>query len=86
MNRYSRRAAALVGPSFMHWAFGLVGFVLAYWIIFVAGDPKLSHEARFVFCVIGAIAGGWIWEGISRLFSLLKGGVPRKSSEDGAGE
>jgi hypothetical protein len=70
----------------MHWAFGLVGFVLAYWVLFVAGDPKLSQEARFVFAAIGAIAGGWIWELITRLFPLLKGGVPRQPPKDGAGE
>jgi hypothetical protein len=86
MNRFSRRASALIGPTFMHWASALVGFVLAYWVLFVAGDPKLSSEARFVFGAIGAIAFGWGWAGIVRLFRLLKGSSPSKPPEHGAGQ
>jgi hypothetical protein len=73
----------------MHWAMGLVGFVLVQWWILSApasGLPAVSHQAQIVGGIIGAIAFGWGWEFIVRLFRLFKSRLPSKPPEHGAGD
>jgi hypothetical protein len=88
LNGFTRWAAAQ-GPTFPHWCAAFVGFVLVQWWLLEApshGYPAVSHEAQFVGGVIGALAFGWGWEGIIRLFRLLKGSAPSKPPEHGTGQ
>jgi hypothetical protein len=89
-NGLARFAFSRVGSTAPHWLAALVGFVLAQWLLWSSwhggGMPPASHAEQFWAGIIGAVAGGMGWEGIIRLFRLLKGSVPSKPPEHGAGQ
>jgi hypothetical protein len=88
LNGFIRWASAQ-GPTFPHWCAAFVGFLLVPWLLLQApahGMHPASHQEIFAGAIIGGAAFAWLWEGITRLFPLLKGSPPSKPPEDGTGE